>query len=50
MTSRFLSCTAALTLCASFAMAADTGHGIDKSTMNTAVKPGDDFYGYANGA
>jgi putative endopeptidase len=50
MTSRFLSGAAALTLCASFAMAADTNHGIDKSAMNTAVKPGDDFYGYANGA
>lgn len=24
--------------------------GIDKAAMDTAVKPGDDFYAYANGA
>jgi putative endopeptidase len=40
---------AALALCATFAIAADAPHGIDKSAMDMAVKPGDDFYAYANG-
>ena len=30
--------------------AAGTAIGIDKSAMDTSVKPGDDFYAYANGS
>ena len=32
------------------AFAADAPHGIDLSAMDRAVKPGDDFYAFANGA
>src|SRR6185312_6741208 len=28
----------------------DDVHGVDVLGMNTAIRPGDDFYGYANGA
>jgi putative endopeptidase len=40
---------AALLAIVSFASAAETPHGIDKAAMDTSVKPGDDFFAYANG-
>jgi putative endopeptidase len=33
-----------------FATAAPTSHGLDLGGMDTKVKPGDDFFAYANGA
>jgi putative endopeptidase len=47
MNARLLVCAALLAI-ASVA-AADAPHGIDKAAMDTSVKPGDDFFAYANG-
>ena len=38
-----------LALSAPIAIAADAAHGIDKAAMDTSIKPGDDFFAYANG-
>jgi len=40
---------ASLTLSLGFAIAADAPHNIDKAAMDTSIRPGDDFYAYANG-
>ncbi|MGN6516493.1 MAG: M13 family metallopeptidase [Rhizomicrobium sp.] len=45
----FVLATATLAVLASAAMAAEAVHGIDPSAMDLSVKPGDDFYTYANG-
>jgi predicted metalloendopeptidase len=42
--------SAAVVLLAGGAIAADALHGIDTAAMDTSVKPGDDFYAYANGS
>jgi putative endopeptidase len=41
--------SATLATMAICAQAADAVHGIDTAAMDTAVKPGDNFYDYANG-
>jgi predicted metalloendopeptidase len=41
--------SAAAVLLASGAFAAPATHGIDTAAMDTSMKPGDDFYAYANG-
>ena len=41
---------AVLAVLATAATAADTPHGIDLTAIDKSVKPGDDFYAYANGA
>ena len=41
--------SAAFALLAGGVIAADAVHGIDTAAMDTSVKPGDDFYAYANG-
>jgi predicted metalloendopeptidase len=41
---------AAMSLLLTGAAAAPAGHGIDVAAMDTSVKPGDDFFDYANGA
>jgi putative endopeptidase len=46
-----LACAAACALLsAAPALAADVKSGVDKSAFDTSVKPGDDFWTYANGA
>ena len=42
-------CVFASTLYAQNAPAAQEGHGIAVANMDRSVKPGDDFYQYANG-
>jgi putative endopeptidase len=47
-----LACATALLMTASLAITAAepaAKHGLDLAGMDTSVKPGDDFYGYANG-
>jgi endothelin-converting enzyme/putative endopeptidase len=48
---RQLSLFAAIAVCCSIccAQVPATHHGVDPTAMDTAVKPGDDFYRYANG-
>ena len=41
--------SAAFALLAGGAIAATAVHGIDTAAMDTSIKPGDDFYNYANG-
>ncbi|MBS0275954.1 MAG: M13 family metallopeptidase [Proteobacteria bacterium] len=41
--------SAAFALLTGGAIAAATVHGIDTAAMDTSIKPGDDFYDYANG-
>src|SRR5215469_3400797 len=41
--------SAALIVTASSLVQADTSHSVDLSSMDKSVKPGDDFYAYANG-
>jgi putative endopeptidase len=50
-TRSLLACAAACALVsAAPALAADLKSGVDKSAFDTTVKPGDDFWTYANGA
>jgi putative endopeptidase len=46
----YLAAAVALLSVGCFAQAPATHHGVDPTAMDTAVKPGDDFYHYANGA
>src|ERR1700678_4722324 len=41
---------AALALCLTSVSQQPAPHGVDPARMDTSVKPGDDFYHYANGA
>ena len=41
--------SAALVVTASTIVQADTSHSVDLSSIDKSVKPGDDFYAYANG-
>ena len=41
--------SAALVVTASSIVQADTSHSVDLSSIDKSVKPGDDFYAYANG-
>src|SRR5512146_271151 len=45
----FVLATATLALLAGNSLASDKVHGIDRTAMDTSIKPGDDFYAYANG-
>jgi len=50
LTRSLLACAAACALLASApAFAADLKSGVDKSAFDTSIKPGDDFWTYANG-
>jgi putative endopeptidase len=42
--------SAALAVTVSSIVQADTSHSVDLSSIDKSVKPGDDFYAYANGA